>query len=211
MKLDRARVQLGKISRFGLMELSRQRLKPSLGESAHLPCPRCHGTGHIRSTESIALHILRIIREEAMKDNSAQVIAQVPVDVATYLLNEKRFDIQSLETRLKVSVVLIPNMYLETPNYTVQRLEARRAQLGRTAADQLQDGRASRSRLIPSRRSKQEANEVRVEAAVKGITPAQPAPVVEPKPKHRLLLQHLWRWRPCKRLALGAREVDLRH
>ena len=81
MKLDRARVQLGKISRFGLMELSRQRLKPSLGESAHLPCPRCHGTGHIRSTESIALHILRIIQEEAMKDNSAQVVAQVPVDV----------------------------------------------------------------------------------------------------------------------------------
>jgi ribonuclease E len=182
MKLDRARVQLGKISRFGLMELSRQRLKPSLGESAHLPCPRCHGTGHIRSTESIALHILRIIQEEAMKDNSAQVIAQVPVDVATYLLNEKRFDIQSLETRLKVSVVLIPNMYLETPNYTVQRLkhdELNSAEPLPTSYKMVERP----EQVDPVEAIKQEAHEVRVEAAVKGITPAQPAPVVEPKPE----------------------------
>ncbi|MBL8311718.1 MAG: Rne/Rng family ribonuclease [Burkholderiales bacterium] len=180
MKLDRARVQLGKISRFGLMELSRQRLKPSLGESAHLPCPRCHGTGHIRSTESIALHILRIIQEEAMKDNSAQVVAQVPVDVATYLLNEKRFDIQSLESRLKVSVVLIPNMYLETPNYTVQRLkhdELNSAEPLPTSYKMVERP----EQVDPVEAIKQEANEVRVEAAVKGITPAQPAPVVEPK------------------------------
>ncbi len=182
MKLDRARVQLGKISRFGLMELSRQRLKPSLGESAHLPCPRCHGTGHIRSTESIALHILRIIQEEAMKDNSAQVVAQVPVDVATYLLNEKRFDIQSLESRLKVSVVLIPNMYLETPNYTVQRLkhdELNSAEPLPTSYKMVERP----EQVDPVEAIKQEANEVRVEAAVKGITPAQPAPVVEPKPE----------------------------
>jgi len=180
MKLDRARVQLGKISRFGLMELSRQRLKPSLGESAHLPCPRCHGTGHIRSTESIALHILRIIQEEAMKDNSAQVVAQVPVDVATYLLNEKRFDIQSLETRLKVSVVLIPNLYLETPNYTVQRLkhdELNSAEPMPTSYKMVERP----EQIDPVETIKQEANEVRVEAAVKGITPLQPAPNVEPK------------------------------
>ena len=181
MKLDRARVQLGKISRFGLMELSRQRLKPSLGESAHLPCPRCHGTGHIRSTESIALHILRIIQEEAMKDNSAQVVAQVPVDVATYLLNEKRFDIQSLETRLKVSVVLIPNLYLETPNYTVQRLkhdELNSAEPMPTSYKMVERP----EQVDPVESIKQEANEVRVEAAVKGITPLQPAPNIEAKP-----------------------------
>ena len=180
MKLDRARVQLGKISRFGLMELSRQRLKPSLGESAHLPCPRCHGTGHIRSTESIALHILRIIQEEAMKDNSAQVVAQVPVDVATYLLNEKRVDLQSLETRLKVNVVLIPNLYLETPNYTVQRLK--HDELNSSEPLPTSYKMVERPEQIdPVEMIKQEANEVRVEAAVKGITPAQPAPNVEPK------------------------------
>jgi ribonuclease E len=180
MKFDRARVQTGKISRFGLMELSRQRLKPSLGDSAHLPCPRCHGTGHIRSTESIALHILRIIQEEAMKDNSAQVVAQVPVDVATYLLNEKRFDLQTLESRLKVNVVLIPNMYLETPNYTVQRLkhdELNSSEPLPTSYKMVERPEA----IDPVEAIKQEANEVKQEAAVKGITPAQPAPIAAPK------------------------------
>ncbi|MCX8098356.1 MAG: Rne/Rng family ribonuclease [Casimicrobiaceae bacterium] len=176
MKLDRARIQIGKISRFGLLELSRQRLKPSLGESAHIPCPRCHGTGHIRSTESIALHILRIVQEEAMKENTAQVIAQVPVEVATYLLNEKRFDLQSLETRLKVTVVLIPNVHLETPNYTVKRLK--HEELNQS------EPLPSSYRMVerppvedPVQRIKQEASEVRPQAAVKGILPAQPAPV----------------------------------
>src|SRR5213596_3036327 len=122
LRYDRARIQLGKISRFGLMELSRQRMRPALAESAHIACPRCHGTGHIRGTDSTALHILRIIQEESMKDNSAQIVAQVPVDVATYLLNEKRSDIQGLEERLNVNVVLVPNIHLETPNYTVTRL-----------------------------------------------------------------------------------------
>ena len=176
MKLDRARVQIGKISRFGLMELSRQRLKPSLGESAHLPCPRCHGTGHIRSTESIALHILRIIQEEAMKDNTAQVVAQVPVEVATYLLNEKRLDIQSLEARLKVTVVLIPNMYLETPNYTVQRLK--HEELNQSEPLPSSYRMMERPEAVdPVQKIREAANEVRQEAAVKGIVPAQPAPV----------------------------------
>ncbi len=122
LRYDRARVQTGKISRFGLMELSRQRLRPSLGETAHQPCPRCGGTGFIRGIESTALHILRIIQEEAMKENSAAIHAQVPVDVATFLLNEKRTDIHAIEARMKVNVVLIPNIHLETPNYDVQRL-----------------------------------------------------------------------------------------
>ncbi|MFN3629884.1 MAG: Rne/Rng family ribonuclease [Casimicrobiaceae bacterium] len=175
VKLDRARVQIGKISRFGLMELSRQRLKPSLGESAHLPCPRCHGTGYIRSTESIALHILRIIQEEAMKDNTAQVVAQVPVEVATYLLNEKRIDIQTLEARLKVTVVLIPNIYLETPNYTVQRLK--HEELNQSEPLPTSYRMVERPEAIdPVQTIKNNANEVRQEAAVKGIVPAQPAP-----------------------------------
>src|SRR3569623_748923 len=119
LRYDRARVQMGKISRFGLLELSRQRLRPSLGESSYISCPRCHGTGHIRGTDSSALHILRIIQEEAMKENTAVLHVQVPVDVATYLLNEKRAEIPAIEARLKVNVVLIPNVYFETPNYSI--------------------------------------------------------------------------------------------
>ncbi len=119
---DRARVQTGKISRFGLLELSRQRLQPSLGESSHITCPRCSGTGHIRGIESTALHILRILQEEAMKENTGAVHVQVPVDVATFLLNEKRSEIQKLETRLRVNILLIPNIHLETPHYSIQRL-----------------------------------------------------------------------------------------
>ncbi len=123
LKHDRARVQMGKISRFGLLELSRQRLQPSLGESSHIPCPRCGGTGHIRDIESSALHILRILQEEAMKESTALLRAQVPVDVGTFLLNEKRADIHALEARLKVSVVLIPNPHIETPNYEIERIK----------------------------------------------------------------------------------------
>lgn len=123
LHLDRARVQMGKISRFGLLELSRQRLQPSLGETSHVVCPRCNGTGHMRGTESTALHILRIIQEEAMKESTAAIHAQIPVDVATFLLNEKRADIWKIEARFKVSVVLIPNLRLETPHYTINRLK----------------------------------------------------------------------------------------
>ena len=122
LRHDRARVQTGKISRFGLLELSRQRLQPALSESSYIPCPRCHGLGHIRDTASSALHILRIIQEEAMKESTGAVHAQVPVDVATFLLNEKRQDIHKIEVRFKVNVLLIPNIHLETPNYEVERL-----------------------------------------------------------------------------------------
>lgn len=122
LRFDRARVQTSKISRFGLLELSRQRLQPSLGESSHTPCPRCHGTGHIRDTESSALHILRILQEESMKENSAIVKAQVPVDVATFLLNEKRHDIYQIESTHRVHIILIPNSHMETPHYILQRI-----------------------------------------------------------------------------------------
>ena len=118
---DRARVQLGRISRFGLLEMSRQRLRPSLGESAHNVCPRCSGHGTIRGTESLALSILRILEEESIKDNTGQIEAQLPVPVATYLLNEKRKAVQDIEKRHNVSLILIPNPNLDTPHYQIVR------------------------------------------------------------------------------------------
>ncbi|HEX8741472.1 MAG TPA: Rne/Rng family ribonuclease [Casimicrobiaceae bacterium] len=175
LKYDRARVQIGKISRFGLLELSRQRLRPALNESAYIACPRCHGVGHIRGTESTALHILRILQEEAMKDNTAQIVAQVPVDVATFLLNEKRTEVLSTETRFKVNVLLVPNRHLETPNYSIERL--RHDDLNRSEplppsfemVEQPVDESAAAQR--------DEAKAPRQEAIVKGITPSQPAPM----------------------------------
>lgn len=122
VKQDRARVQIGRISRFGLLEMSRQRLRPSLGESATHVCPRCHGRGTIRSTESSALSILRLIEEEAIKDNTSQIHAQVPVSVATYLMNEKRESIRRIESRLGVRIYIIPNEHMETPHYEVTRI-----------------------------------------------------------------------------------------
>ncbi|NOU49464.1 ribonuclease E [Pseudoalteromonas sp. JBTF-M23] len=119
---DRARVQIGKISRFGLLEMSRQRLRPSLGEASQHSCPRCSGQGTIRSNESIALSILRLIEEEAIKDNTAQVNAQVPVTVGAFLLNEKRKSVHRIEKRHNCDVVIIPNQHMETPHYEVLRL-----------------------------------------------------------------------------------------
>ncbi|MDX5408096.1 MAG: ribonuclease E [Chromatiaceae bacterium] len=122
VKHDRARVQIGRISRFGLLEMSRQRLRPSLGESATHVCPRCHGRGTIRSTESSALSILRLIEEESIKDNTSQIHAQVPVSVATYLMNEKRDAVRRIEKRHGIRVFVIPNEHMETPNHEVIRI-----------------------------------------------------------------------------------------
>ncbi|MBT8104662.1 MAG: Rne/Rng family ribonuclease [Woeseiaceae bacterium] len=122
VRQDRARVQIGKISRFGLLEMSRQRLRPSIGESAHMTCPRCTGFGNIRSVESLALAILRIVGEEARKERTAKVIAQLPVEVSTYLLNEKRDWVQSLEDSNDTQIVLVANPLLETPHYEVRRV-----------------------------------------------------------------------------------------
>ncbi|MSQ60763.1 MAG: Rne/Rng family ribonuclease [Betaproteobacteria bacterium] len=175
LHFDRARVQMGKISRFGLMELSRQRLQTSLGETSHIACPRCHGIGHIRSIESSALHILRILQEEAMKENTAAVHAQVPVDVATYLLNEKRAEFHSIEQRLKVAVVLIPNIHLETPNYNVSRLR-------HDELNQMEPLPVS-YRMVEQPTEKEsggpsaaEQKALKPQAAVQSITPEQPAP-----------------------------------
>ena len=121
-KNDRARIQIGKISRFGLLEMSRQRLKPALSESNQLICPRCKGIGSIRSEESLALSILRIIGEEARKDMTAKIIAQLPIDIATYLLNEKRDWVQSIESNHNTKVVLVANSSIVTPHFKVKRV-----------------------------------------------------------------------------------------
>ena len=181
LKYDRARVQTGKISRFGLMELSRQRLQTSLGETSHISCPRCNGTGHIRSIESSALHILRILQEEAMKDNTAAVHAQVPIDVATYLLNEKRNEFHAIETRLKVSVLLIPNVNLETPHYTISRLRHDELNQNEPVAPSYKMASVPVDATEPASAA-QKAEIIRPQAAVQGITPSQPAPAPVPAP-----------------------------
>ena len=176
LRHDRARVQIGKISRFGLLELSRQRLQPSLEETTHSPCPRCHGTGYIRDTASTALHVLRILQEEAMKENTAAIHAQVPVDVATYLLNEKRSEIFQIEARLKVNVLLIPNPHLETPNYSVERLRHDAPELDlQTPSYERVTTPAEEAPALPTKG--QDKAPPRPEPLVKGITPSQPAPM----------------------------------
>lgn len=179
LRFDRARVQMGKISRFGLMELSRQRLRPALNEGSHITCPRCNGTGVIRDAESSALHILRLIQEEAMKDNTAAVHAQVPVDVATFLLNEKRGDIAKLEARLKVNVILIPNKNLETPHHSLERLRHDDPRLEETKPSfTLAEAAAE----VSVWKAREENTKPRQEALVKGVTPETPAPLHTPRP-----------------------------
>ncbi|AYR20021.1 Rne/Rng family ribonuclease [Alcaligenes faecalis] len=178
LHLDRARVQMGKISRFGLMELSRQRLRPALNEGSHITCPRCTGTGVIRDAESSALHVLRLLQEEAMKEGTAALHAQVPVDVATFLLNEKRTDITKIESRLNIALILIPNKNLETPHHIIERLRHDDPRLDelRSSYELVQQPEQQDS-LVPHR-----SHEIkpRPEALVKSTTPAQPAPMSKP-------------------------------
>ena len=122
LSMDRAKVQVGRISRFGLLEMSRQRLRPSLGESSQITCPRCMGQGTIRGIESLALSIIRLIEEHAMKENTAQVRAVLPIEIATYLLNEKRQAIVDIESRQQVMVLVVPNQHFMTPHYEVERV-----------------------------------------------------------------------------------------
>src|SRR5271156_1030398 len=183
LKHDRARVQMGKISRFGLMELSRQRLRPALSEGSHVTCPRCNGTGHIRDTESSALQVLRIIQEEAMKENTAAIHCQVPVEVTAFLLNEKRSEINKIESRFKVNVVLIPNKHLDTPHYKLERLRHDDARLDEPRASWKMAEEAARELESETGYSKR-AEEVKPkqEAAGKGITPEKPAPSAPVRP-----------------------------
>jgi ribonuclease E len=183
LRHDRARVQMGKISKFGLMEMSRQRLRPALSEGSHVACPRCNGTGHIRDTESSALQVLRIIQEEAMKENTAAIHTQVPVEVAAFLLNEKRAEVIKIESRFKVNVLMIPNKHLETPHYKLERLRHDDVRLDDQKASYVMAEEAARELEADTVVSRKEGEiKARPEAAVKGITPSQPAPVAQPRP-----------------------------
>jgi ribonuclease E len=180
---DRARVQVSKISRFGLLELSRQRLRPALAETSYITCPRCTGTGHIRSTESAALHILRILEEEAMKENTGAIHAQVPVDVGTFLLNEKRVDIARIEVRHRINLVIVPNRQLETPQHEIVRLRHDQLNAEDVTIPSYQMAEKAVEEPYQPPSAQTETRAPRQEAAVKGITPDQPAPIVEPKPE----------------------------
>ena len=179
LELDRARIQVGRISRFGLLEMSRQRLRPSLGETSGIVCPRCTGQGTIRTTKSLALAILRLIQEEAVKERTGEVQAIVPVDVSVFLLNEKRGDINDIESRSGVRIVVVASPYLDTPHFEVRRLR---------------DDEVDESKKLsidielpsPTEPAVDAANEPAVsapEALVRGVTPDAPAPEVSPKEK----------------------------
>ncbi|WP_311947936.1 ribonuclease E [Halomonas piscis] len=175
LKIDRARVQIGRISRFGLMEMSRQRLRPSLGETSGVVCPRCNGQGTIRDVRSLSLSVMRLLEEEAMKERSAQIRAVLPVPVATYLLNEKRSVLADIEARQDVRVVLLPNPDMDTPHYDVQRLRDDHLEGGDlTAASSFElpveseAGKESEPGMTPPAQ--------RDVAAVKSVTHNAPAP-----------------------------------
>jgi ribonuclease E len=177
-EIDRARIQFGRLSRFGLMEMSRQRMQPALSEHSQISCPRCNGRGQIRSVESLALSVLRLIEEEAMKDKTTRVIAQLPVDVATFLLNEKRMPLAEIEGRHRAIVTLVPNANLHSPNFEISRVRSDQAR---------QDGNDAVSYDLTEKVDVVAAEAVSsakapvkpaMEAAVKTIKPSTPAPNV---------------------------------
>jgi len=174
LKMDRARVQLGRISRFGLLEMSRQRIRPSLGESSQTVCPRCEGQGTVRSTESLSLSILRLIEEDAMKENTVKIVAQLPVNVATFLLNEKREAVSEIEHRQRVSVVLVPNHSFESPHFEIERIRAQDVKPGKRS--QYSYELSVERDVTPDYNV--EAEKPRSEQpAVQDIIPMQPAPL----------------------------------
>ena len=183
LRTDRARVQFSSISKFGLLEMSRQRLRPALSEGSHITCPRCNGTGHIRDTESSALQILRIIQEESMKDNTAAVHVQVPVEVTSFLLNEKRTEITKIELKQRVTVLLIPNKHIETPNYKLERLrhDDPRLENIQTSYSMIEE---PDDEVGITRREKAKAKQ---EPIIKGVLPDQPAPMA--MPQHQPVLE----------------------
>jgi ribonuclease E len=201
VKMDRARIQLGRLSRFGLLELSRQRLRPALSETTHINCPRCGGMGTIRGVESMSLALLRLIGEEARKERTGRVIAQVPVDVATYLMNEKREQLNQIEERDKVSLVIVPNPHMQTPAYTLRRVRDDEKELpeNSTVSYQLADQPTVDDSNIGNR-DKKPPGDVPL---VPSILPASTAPIVPmpvaPEPKAAETVQvgalvRFWRW-----------------
>src|SRR6202034_1570732 len=202
VKMDRARIQLGRLSRFGLLELSRQRLRPALSETTHINCPRCGGMGTIRGVESMSLALLRLIGEEARKERTGRVIAQVPVDVATYLINEKRDWLNQIESRDKVSLVIVPNPHMQTPAYTLRRIRDDEKELpeNNTVSYQLADQPSVDDTNIRNRDKKPQGDV----PLVPSILPASTAPIVpmpvpaaksppEAAPQVGALIR-FWRW-----------------
>ncbi len=191
---DRARVQIGRISRFGLLEMSRQRLRPSLGESAHNVCPRCLGRGTVRDVESLSLSVLRLMGEEARKERTSKIIAEMPVDVSTYLLNEKRTWLASIEDREKIAVIIVPRPELESPHFRIRRVRDDAARLPENAPA---------SYLLPSTEEEDTASGLGNEKvkkaleqpAVGGVEPATPAPAPKrTQPETPGLLARLMAW-----------------
>ncbi|MCK4841752.1 MAG: Rne/Rng family ribonuclease [Methylococcales bacterium] len=176
IKIDRARIQTSRISRFGLLEMSRQRLRPSLGDSTQLTCPRCKGQGSIRNIESVALSVLRILEEEAMKKGTEKVIAHLPIECATFLLNEKRSVLQSIETRYTVGIVVLPSKHLETPAYDIERIKS----------DESEDEKAShlqiKSENINVPEFAKKTTHIAEKPTIKEFLPNAPAPA--PAPVH---------------------------
>ncbi|HSS63666.1 MAG TPA: ribonuclease E/G, partial [Gammaproteobacteria bacterium] len=173
LKQDRARVQVGRISRFGLLEMSRQRLRPSLGDSSQRTCPTCNGRGNVRGPESLSLSVLRIVEEEAMKENTVKVVAKLPVEIATYLLNEKRASIREIESRQDIAIIMVPDPLIQSPNYEIHRVRDvdPSHDANRQASYQLATESADIAEIA------QEATRRRVdEPAVKAVSPALPAP-----------------------------------
>jgi ribonuclease E len=204
VKMDRARIQLGRLSRFGLLELSRQRLRPALSETTHINCPRCSGMGTIRGVESMSLALLRLIGEEARKERTGRVIAQVPVDVATYLMNEKRDWLNQIESRDKVSLVIVPNPHMQTPAYTLRRIRDDEKELpeNNTVSYQLPDQPTLDDSNIGSRDKKPQGDVPLVPSILPAsAAPIIPMPVPDPAPVAAPVavpragaLVRLWRW-----------------
>ncbi|WP_070967512.1 ribonuclease E [Vibrio sonorensis] len=183
VRMDRARVQIGRISRFGLLEMSRQRLSPSLAEASHHICPRCNGTGVVRDNESLALSVLRLIEEEALKDNTAQVLAVVPVPIASYLLNEKRRSINHIERIQEVKITVVPNSDMETPHFDVIRVREGEEfdLLSYLLPKKIEALKEAESKETPEVEAKPKKLE---EPVLKGFaSPAQTAPTPKPQAK----------------------------
>ncbi len=185
LKIDRARIQTGRISRFGLLEMSRQRIRPSLGDSTQLTCPRCKGQGTIRNVESVTLAVLRIIEEEAMKKGTEKVIAHLPIDCATFLLNEKRTMLQDIETRLNVSIVVLPSKHLETPAYDIERIKSAEDADEKASHEQIKEENISAPEFAKQTTAKFE------KPAIKEFLPDSPAPV-QNKKTSASLIQRFW-------------------
>ena len=186
LKIDRARIQTGRISRFGLLEMSRQRLRPSLGDSTQLTCPRCKGQGSIRNIESVALSVLRILEEEVMKKGTEKVVAHLPVECATFLLNEKRSVLQDLENAHKVGVIVLPSTHLETPAYDIERIKTSESEEEKPSHLQIKAENIN----IPE--FAQKSTHVMEKPAIKEFLPNAPAPVQNKKASANLI-QRFWK------------------